>query len=81
MASNGEGATTSGAADKHLATETTESKGKGKAAASDVPQDHPMAEEAEDDDDDEEEEEEEAEVRSDCLHFAPQNKRNTRHES
>ena len=55
MASNGEqGATTGGAGDNQ---QFAESKGKGKAAASDIPQDTPMGEEADDDDDDEEEEE------------------------
>lgn len=56
MASTGSGATSTGAADNQFATE---SKGKGKAAASDIPQDTPMGEDAEDDDDDEEDEVEE----------------------
>jgi hypothetical protein len=60
MASNGDGITSTGAGENPFATET---KGKGKAAASDIPQDTPMGDDAEDDDDDEEEEEEEAEVR------------------
>jgi hypothetical protein len=60
MASNGSGATTTGAGDNTFATE---SKGKGKAAASEIPQDTPMGEDAEDDDDDDEEEEAE-EVRA-----------------
>jgi hypothetical protein len=62
MASSGEGATTTGAGGNPFATE---SKGKGKAAASDIPQDTHMGEDVEDDDDDDEEEEE-AEVRSAC---------------
>ncbi|OIW27428.1 hypothetical protein CONLIGDRAFT_682482 [Coniochaeta ligniaria NRRL 30616] len=56
MASTGSGATTTGAADNQFATE---SKGKGKAAASEIPQDTPMGDDAEDDDDDEEDEVEE----------------------
>lgn len=64
MASNSEGVTTTGAGDNQSAVE---SKGKGKAAASDIPEDTRMGDDAEDDDDDDEEDEEEAEeVGSPC---------------
>lgn len=66
MATNGSGATTTGAGDNPF---VTEGKGKGKAAASDIPQDTPMGEDAEDDDDDDDDEEEVEEVRSSAWIF------------
>jgi hypothetical protein len=55
MASNGSGVTApTGAQDNPFATET---KGKGKALASDATEDHPMGDNTEEDDDDDEEEE------------------------
>lgn len=65
MAPNSESVTTTGAGDNQVAAE---SKGKGKAAASDIPQDTRMGEDVEEDDDDDEEEDEAEEVRSTSPH-------------